>query len=382
MRIVAAKRLDRIGEYIFSYLAKKIKEVEKKSQKKVLNFGVGNPDIKPSPIYLDKLHEFIKEDNAHLYPGFGANDQFSAAIISWYKKRFGVKLNKDELFPLLGAKEGVSHLPLALLDEGDEVLVPDPGYPAFGDPALMIGAKVIYYNLTEENNFKISLKELEKNVSDKTKFIWVNFPSNPTGQIATVEELQGIVDFAKKYQVLIVFDNAYSEITFDGFIAPSILQIEGSKEVAIEIGSFSKTFSFAGFRMGWMVGNKEVISAFAKLKSQIDSGMSTPLQNLGAFALTNFDQNWHQKMIQIYQQRRQIICTKLKKLGLQFKEPKGGLYIWAKIPESAKDAVSFCMQILEKRQILLTPGSAFGKNGERFVRVSISVNIDEIDKYF
>ncbi len=382
MSIVPAKRLDSISEYIFSHLARRIKEVENKSQKKVLNFGVGNPDIKPSPIYLDKLSEFIREDNSHLYPGFGANDKFSHAIISWYKKRFGINLSKDELFPLLGAKEGVSHLPLVLLDESDEVLVPDPGYPAFSDPALLVGGKVIYYDLLEGNEFKISLEQLSKKKTEKTKYIWINFPSNPTGQVATIEELQKIVNFAKEQNILIVYDNAYSEITFDGFVAPSILQIEGAKDVAIEIGSFSKTFSFAGFRMGWMVGNRKVILAFAKLKSQIDSGMSTPLQNLGAFALTNFDKDWYQNMIQTYQQRRQIIGKNLKKLGLQYKEPKGGLYIWAKIPESAKDAASFCMQLLESKQILLTPGSAFGKNGERFVRVSISVNIDEIDKYF
>ena len=372
-KIQTAKRLSNFREYVFSKLGKKVKEIELTSGRKVLNFGPGNPDFPPSNLYLDKFYEFIKDHNAHLYPGFGANEQFSKALTAWYKKRFEVNLRGDELFPLLGAKDGVSHLPLALVDEGDEVLTPDPGYPAYTDPVLMVGGKVVYYNLLEENEFKIS---------DKTKFIWVNFPSNPTGSVATLDELKKIVVFAKKHNVLIVYDNAYSEITFDNFVAPSILQIDGSKDVAVELGSFSKTFSFAGFRMGWIVGNSEIIAALSKVKSQMDSGLSAHLQNLGAFALNNFDTKWHQEMIASYKQRRQIIGKHLKKLGLNFTLPKGGLYIWAKIPSSAKNSEEYCMQMLEEKQILFTPGSAFGKNGDRYVRVSISINIDNIDKYF
>lgn len=377
-----AYRIDLFTEYVFSKLGKKIKEVESKSKRKVLNFGPGDPDVIPSILYIDKLNEFIRDRGAHLYPGFGANKEFSQALISWYKKRFNVDLKKDELLPLLGAIDGISHLPMALLDEGDEVLVPDPGYPAFTDPALMVGGKVINYNLLEENDFKISLKELEKKVSSKTKFIWVNFPANPTGQVATLEELKKIVALAKKHQVIIVYDNAYSEITFDSFVAPSILQVEGAIDYAVELGSFSKTFSFAGFRMGWIVGNNQVIAALAKVKSQMDRGLSAPLQKLGAFALTNTDKKWYQNMIKSYQNRREIIAGHLKKIGLNFSMPKGGLYIWAKIPSSAKNSEDYCMKLLEDKQILFTPGIAFGKNGGRFIRVSICVNIDEIESYF
>lgn len=381
-KIRTAKRLNNFDEYVFSKLGNKVKEIELISKRKVLNFGPGNPDFPPDKLYLDKFCEFINEENAHLYPSFGAIEEFSNALINWYQKRFNVTLEKSELFPTLGAKDGVAHLPLALLDEGDEVLVPDPGYPAFSDPALMVGAKVIYYDLLEENDFKISLSELEKKVSDKTKFIWVNFPSNPTGQVVDLEELGKIVIFAKKHNILIVYDNAYSEITFDGFIAPSILQINGAKEIAVELGSFSKTFSFAGFRMGWVVGNKEIIKALAKVKSQMDSGLSIPLQKLGAFALTNMDLRWHQQMLESYQQRRDIVAVYLKKLGLSFLKSSGSLYIWAKIPSDAKDSEEFCIQLLEKKQILLTPGTAFGKNGKRYVRVSICINIDKIEEYF
>ena len=381
-KIKIAGRLNNFGEYVFLKLARTVKEIELHSKRKVLNFGPGNPDVAPSLLYINKLNEFIKDKDAHLYPGYGANDEFAEALIQWYKKRFNVDLEHAELLPLLGAKDGISHLPLALLDEGDEVLVPDPGYPAFTDPALMIGGKVVYYDLLGENNFKVSLSELEKKLSDKTKFIWVNFPSNPTGQVVKLDELEKIIAFAKQHNILVVYDNAYSEITFDGFVAPSILQVEGGKDVAVELGSFSKTFSFAGFRMGWIVGKSEIVQALAKVKSQMDSGLSTPLQKLGAFALTNTDEKWHNHMIASYKERRNIAASHLKKLGLSFTIPKGSLYIWAKIPDKETNSEEFCMKLLREKQILLTPGTAFGKNGERFVRVSICINIDKIEEYF
>jgi len=380
--IQTAKRLDAFPEYIFSRLAKTVAEVENESKRKVLSFGAGTPDVKPSSQYLDKFTEFIREPDAHLYPGYGAIPELSNALIQWYERRFGISLNKEEILPLLGAKDGISHLPLALLDEGDEVLVPDPGYPAFTGPTLMIGAKPVYYNLIEGNDFKIDLEELKDKLSDKTKFIWVNFPSNPTGQVVTINELKKIVELAKQHNLFIVYDNAYSEITFDGFKAPSILQIKDAKDVAVEIGSFSKTFSFAGFRMGWVVGNKDIIVALAKVKSQMDSGLSIPLQKLGAFALTNLDAKWQEEMITSYKNRRDVIADHIKTLGLSFSLPKGSLYIWAKIPSKAKDSEEFCMKLLKEKQILFTPGTAFGKNGERYVRVSICVNIDKINDYF
>ncbi len=380
--IKQAKRLDLFSEYIFANLARKKSEIEKKTKRKVLNFGPGTPDIKPSNLYIKKLGEFINEDNAHIYPGYGAIKEFSDALIWWYKKRFNVSIDKDELLPLLGAKDGISHLPLALLDNGQEVLIPDPGYPAFGDPALMIGAKPISYSLRQEDNFKINYEILKEKLSPKTKFIWINFPSNPTGQVATKEDLLRIVKFAKQNNIFIVYDNAYSEITFGNFRAPSILEIEGAKDIAVEIGSFSKTFSFAGFRMGWIVGNKDVISAISKVKSQMDSGLSIPLQKLGAFALTHFDKAWNKQMLESYKKRRGIIASYLKKLGLKFILPKAGLYIWAKIPDKEKNSEEFANKLLEEKQILLTPGTAFGKNGKRFVRISICVNIDNISDYF
>ncbi len=380
--IQLAKRLNVFPEYIFSRLSKTVSQLESRSGRKVLDFGAGTPDVKPSNRYIEKLAQFLRDDDAHLYPGFGAIPALSNALIEWYKKRFDVSLSKDEIFPLLGAKDGIAHLPLAFLDEDDEVIVPDPGYPAFSGPTLMIGAIPVYYDLIERNNFKIDLCQLKKKVSKKTKFVWVNFPSNPTGQVIAIGELEKIVAFAETHNLFVVYDNAYSEITFDGFIAPSILQINGAKEIAVEIGSFSKMFSFAGFRMGWIVGNKKVIQALAKVKSQMDSGLSLPLQHLGAFALTNVDKQWHTSMVASYKNRRDTIAKYIKKLGLDFSLLKGGLYIWAKIPFSEKNSEDFCMKLLLEKQILFTPGTAFGKNGERYVRISFCVNIDKISDYF
>ena len=370
---IKSKRLDKFPEYVFSKLAKVVKEVEISSGRKVLNFGPGTPDVRPSKVYLDKLKEFIDEPNSHLYPGYGAIPELENALIKYYKKRFGVSITKDELFPLLGAKDGVSHIALALCDKGDEVLIPDPGYPGYVGPTIMAGAKPVFYD---------DILDLEKKITKKTKYIWVNFPSNPTGQVATLDDLKKIVQIAKKHKVAIIYDNAYSEITFDGFIAPSILQIPGAKDIAVEIGSFSKMSSFAGFRMGWIVGNGDIISYLAKIKSQIDSGLSLPLQKLAAFTLLNPQKGWQKKMMLSYKDRRDIIAKKLLRLGLKFSLPKGSLYIWAKIPDSEKNSETFSMRILKEKQILLTPGSVFGKNGVRFVRVSICINIDKVDHYF
>lgn len=376
-----SKRLNRFPEYVFSELGRRKREVEKKTGRKVLDLSIGTPTYPPSKKYIEAFKEFIEDPHAHLYPGYGATGEFSSALINWYKERFGVSLNEDELLPLIGGKDGVAHLPLALLDAGGEALVPDPGYPGFSGPVLMFDAKVVTYNLTERNGFKPDLAELEKKVSDKTSYMWVNFPSNPTGQVASLKDLAPLVNFAKKHNIILVYDNAYAEITY-GFIAPSILEISGAKDVAVELGSFSKSHSFAGFRMGWMVGNKEVIGALAKVKSQMDSGMTLPLQMLGAYALTHPDQAWKKEMLTSYIRQRDQVAKLLAASGFEFELPKGGLYIWAKIPAGYKDSLDFCLEWLARRQILFAPGVAFGKNGKNYVRVCFSANIEDIEGYF
>ncbi len=375
-----ANRLNRFSEYIFARLAKRVAEVEAKTGRKVLGFGAGSPDIAPSKKYIDAFTKAIHDPQAHLYPGYAATPAFADALAGWYSQRFGVVLTHTEIVPLLGAKDGTSHLPLALLDDGDEMLIPDPGYPGFSGPLIMYGMKPVYYPLTPD--FRIDIQAIEKCITSRTKAIIVNFPSNPTGQTATKEELAAVVECAREHSLVLIYDNAYAEIAFDEYKAPSILEIPGAKDIAVEFGSFSKTYSFAGYRMGWMVGNESVCKALLQVKSQVDSGMSLPLQSLGVAALTETDADWHAHMIGEYTRRRNIIAEKLRTLGLTFELPRAGLYIWARIPDDAVSSEDFCMKLLEERHILLTPGSAFGPRGERYVRVSICVNVDRIHDYF
>ncbi len=379
--IQLAKRLNNFPEYIFSRMNKVIKEVEKESGRKVINLGIGSPDVPPSKLYVEKYQELLDAPKAHLYPGYKAIPSFASALIEWYKKRFGVELSEDELLPLLGGKDGTSHISLALLDEGDQALVPDPGYPGFSGPILLFGGVPVPYTLHIDGENPIDMKELAAKITPKTKCLWVNFPSNPTGQVATKEQLIPLVQFAKKHNIVLIYDNAYSEITFNGVVAPSILEIAGAKDVAVEIGSFSKSYSFAGYRMGWIVGNKHVIDALTKIKSQLDSGMSLPLQELGAFALSHPDNSWHQAMIESYQKRRDKIAEKLTALGLTFTLPKGGLYIWAKIPDNEPDSESYVLKILREKQVFFAPGSAFGNNGKKYIRASICADTTDLDTY-
>ena len=286
-----------------------------------------------------------------------------------------------KLFSLLGGKDGVSHLVMALADEGDEVLVPDPGWPGFSGPAEMIGTAVVPYSLSEKDTFKLSLEEINKKITSKTRMIWVNFPSNPTGQVATIEELKPLITLCKKKNIWLLYDNAYAEVAYEGYTSPSILEIQGANEIAIEIGSFSKMYSFAGFRMGWIVGNAEVIKALAQVKSQIDSGLSRPLQALSAFAFAHPDSAWHKKMITYYAQNKKKVIKIFTGMGLTVNDPKGGLYLWAKIPNAYLDSYEYSRELLNTKHILVTPGIAFGKNGNRYVRICFSCDISRLSDY-
>ncbi|MBI5456215.1 aminotransferase class I/II-fold pyridoxal phosphate-dependent enzyme [Candidatus Kaiserbacteria bacterium] len=379
--VKVAARIEKIPEYIFSRLNKEVAAIEKDVGRKVLNLGPGSPDFPPSEIYVQKFFEFVRHPQAHLYPGYRGVQEFNDAVRAFYKRRFDVDLEDNEVLPLLGGKDGISHLPLALADAGDNVLAPNPGYPPFSEPGPLFGVSSNYYDLLPENGFKPDLAALGTQINDKTRYMWINFPGNPTGAVATHDELKTYAHFAKKHGIAVVHDNAYAEITFDGYVAPSILQIPGAKEYAAEIGSFSKTFSFAGLRMGWLVGNRNIIASLQKVKSQMDSGMALPLQLLGAFALQNRDEKWHEAMLASYRSRRDIIAEKLKGLGLTFSLPRGSLYIWAKIPDAAKDSESFCKDLLREKQVMLTPGIAYCSNGDRYIRASICANVDKINEY-
>lgn len=379
--MTVSSRLQKFPEYVFSLLAKEAKKRESEVGRKILDLSIGSPDFPPSKIYIQKLKEYIDAPGSHLYPGYGATKEFSEGLMMWYKNRFNVELASSELFPLLGAKDGVSHIAMALADEGEEILVPNPGYPAFTGPALMMGSVVTPYSLLEQDKWKISLPEIEKKISEKTRMIWVNFPSNPTGQVITKQELEPLVALCKQKNIWLIYDNAYAEMTYDGFVSPSILEIPGAKDIAVEIGSFSKMYSFAGFRMGWIVGNSEAVAAVAKVKSQLDSGLSLPFQALSAYVFTHPDREWHANMIAAYSQRKHILMKFFMSIGLSMDDPQGGLYLWAKIPDNFTNSYEYSMDLLKKKHILVTPGSAFGNNGDRYVRISFSGDITHLSEY-
>lgn len=379
--MTVSKRLDHFPEYVFSLLAKEAKKMERQSGRPIMDLSIGSPDFPPSRLYIQKLKEYIDTPGSHLYPGYGAIPEFTDGLVHWYKERFGVALADTELFPLLGAKDGVSHMAMALADEGEEVLVPDPGYPAFSGPALMMGVSVVTYDLPEEHNFKLSIDEIEKKITEKTRMVWVNFPGNPTGQVASNEDLVGLVALCKRRKIWLIYDNAYAEMTYNGYTSPSILEIAGAKDIAVEIGSFSKMYSFAGFRMGWIVGNRQVVAALAKVKSQLDSGLSLPFQKLSAYVFKNPDKKWHEAMIASYAKRKDTLLAVFRKMGLTLEDPQGGLYLWAKIPPNAKNSYEYAMDLLKRKNILVTPGSAFGKNGDRYVRISFSGDITHLMDY-
>jgi len=379
--IHVSKRLLKFPEYAFSLLAKEARKREEEVGRKILDLSIGSPDFPPSKIYIEKLKEYIDKPGSHIYPGYGAISSFSDGLITWYKNRFNVEITSNELFPLLGAKDGVSHMAMALADEGDEILVPDPGYPAFTGPALMMNSTVVPYSLTDENDFKLSIYEIEKKLTEKTRMLWINFPSNPTGQVITKEELIPLVDLCRERNVWLIYDNAYAEMTYNGYISPSILEIPGAKDIAVEIGSFSKMYSFAGFRMGWVVGNSEAILSLAKVKSQLDSGLSLPFQELSAYVFTHPDLNWHTEMINGYSQRKNVLMEVFIKRGLSMKDPQGGLYLWAKIPVGFQDSTEYAMNLLKEKHILVTPGTVFGNNGKNYVRISFSGDITHLSEY-
>lgn len=363
-------------EYVFSKMTNEMRVIERVNHRKVLNLSAGTPDIPPSKKFMEKLAEFVQEPGAHLYPGYEATPEFLQAIIEWYRKRFGVNLAHCGILPLLGAKDGVVTIPPVLTNSGDSALVPDPGYPAYVFPALLHGVTPVAYSL--DDNW---VENVQRLITGKTKYIWLNFPANPTGRIVTLQELEHIVHIAKQKHVVLVYDNAYSEITFDNYVAPSILQIPGAVDAAVEIGSFSKSFSFAGFRMGWMIGNTNIIKAVQKLKSQLDSGLSLPLQRLGAYALLHPDVEWKKQMLMEYKRRRDILVQKLAHIGVPCSFPKGGLYLWTSVPDQFLDGDEFCHKILHEKLVAFTPGVNFGAQGRKYIRASYSRNIDTIDQY-
>ncbi|MBN2236380.1 MAG: aminotransferase class I/II-fold pyridoxal phosphate-dependent enzyme [Bacteroidales bacterium] len=369
VKIQPANRVKVVDEYYFSVKLAEIRKLNAAGVS-IINLGIGNPDLAPSENTINGLKEAVENPSNHGYQSYTGIPELREAFASFYKDRYKVSLNSDsEILPLLGSKEGIMHISLAFLNVGDEVLVPNPAYPAYKAVASLCEAKSVSYDLSEENDWFPDFEALEKSDLSKVKMMWVNYPNMPTGKLATKQLFEQLIAFGKKHGILIVNDNPYSLISAGEPI--SILSIDGAKEVAIELNSLSKSHNMAGWRVGMIGGSAEFIHAILRVKSNMDSGMFKPIQLAAAEALKN-PNDWYTSQLKIYADRKAIGQQILSELDCTFDEDSSGMFIWAKIPESAESSQVFSENILKNKHVFITPGFIFGSQGERFIRLSLA----------
>ena len=371
-----AKRLDNIGEYYFSQKLREIDELNK-AGRQVINLGIGSPDMPPHPDVIKTLQEEAMKPNQHGYQNYKGSPILRNAIAAWYQKWYKVLLNADtEILPLIGSKEGIMHICMTYLNEGDAVLIPNPGYPTYRAAAKIAGADIVEYGLKEENNWYPDFKELEKKDLSKVKLMFVNYPQMPTGKLPTKELFTQLVAFAKKNKILIVHDNPYSFILNDEPM--SLLSVDDAKDVAIELNSLSKSHNMAGWRVGMLVGGKEKIDEVLRFKSNMDSGMFLPLQLAAAKAL-ELGQKWYDEVNKVYKGRREKVLDLLTLLNCSFDEKQAGLFIWASIPSNFQDGYALSDKVLQGANVFITPGGIFGSAGDKYVRVSLCATEEKIN---
>ena len=365
-----AKRLNDVKEYYFSIKLKEVRSLIDQG-KPIINLGIGSPDLAPPVTVMDAL----KNADTHGYQSYQGLPDLRKAMSLFYKKYYGVNLGfENEVLPLMGSKEGILHISMAFLNEGDEVLIPDPGYPTYASVTKLIQAVPLTYALKESNNWWPDFKEIEKSDLTKVKIMWVNYPHMPTGSNASKQLFEELVAFGKKHQILIVNDNPYSFVLNDD--PKSILSVSGAKDIAIELNSLSKTFNMAGWRVGMVVGHKTYLDAILKVKSNMDSGMYFGIQK-GAIEALGLSRDWFDDMNKVYKKRREIIWEICDQLNCTYDRESSGLFVWAKIP-SHMDSTALTDQILYNHDVFITPGTVFGSQGEGFIRFSLCVDESKI----
>lgn len=371
VKVDRAKRIKNLPPYLFASIDKMKQEAIKKGID-IINLGIGDPDIPTPPNIVKRLQEAVKNEKYHQYPSYEGLLIFRQAVAEWYKKRFNVKLNpEDEVLTLIGSKEGIGHFPLAYINPGDVALVPSPAYPVYNAGTLFAGGQSYIMPLKKKNNFLPDIDAIPSGIAKKAKIMFINYPNNPTSAVAEREFYERVIEFALKYNIIIAHDAAYSEMYYDNYRPMSFLEIDGAKEVGIEFHSLSKTYNMTGWRIGFAVGNKDIISALGKVKSNLDSGVFEVVQEAGIEALT-CDQSIADDIRKIYQERRDILVAGLKSLGMEVEAPKATFYIWLKTPKGFKSA-DYTAQLLNKAGILTTPGNGFGKDGEGYIRMALTV---------
>lgn len=370
-----AKRLHTVEEYYFS---KKLREVAQliAQGKPVINMGIGSPDMAPAPEVLEALSTSLTDPKAHQYQSYQGLPELRQAIAAFYKEYFNVKINfNSEILPLMGSKEGILHISMAFLNEGDEVLIPNPGYPTYTSVTNLVQATPVYYDLVADNNWLPDIAALEARDLSKVKIMWLGYPHMPTGAKANKQLFIDLVAFAKRNNILLVNDNPYSFVLNEDQL--SILSIEGAKDIALELNSLSKTFNMAGWRVGMMLGNEDNINAVLKVKSNMDSGMFYGIQK-GAVKALQSSADWYKNLNRIYKRRRDLIFKLADKLNCSYDKNAVGMFVWAKLPGGINSSEKFIDDILNEKSIFITPGTIFGSNGEGYIRFSLCVSEDKI----
>ena len=370
-----AERLNTVQEYYFS---KKLREVRglMAEGRPIINMGIGSPDLAPSPLVLETLRDSILEAGAHQYQSYQGLPELREAISDFYQQKFEVTVDPStEILPLMGSKEGIMHISMAFLNEGDEVLLPNPGYPTYASVTNLVGGKAVTYDLKAENDWFPDFEELSQKDLSKVKLMWVSYPHMPTGATASLEQLKLLVDFAKKNYILLVNDNPYSFVLSNN--PTSILSIEGAKDCTLELNSLSKTFNMAGWRVGMVLGSEEHINAILKVKSNMDSGMFFGIQK-GAIAALKSGPEWFEELDKVYTKRRELMFQLADKLGCTYDRNAVGMFVWCKLPEGAKASEEFIDEVLHDKDIFIAPGTIFGSNGEGYIRFFLCVSEEKI----
>jgi LL-diaminopimelate aminotransferase len=370
-----AKRLDNLPPYLFAQIDA-LKAQKRAEGIDLIDLGVGDPDL-PTPKHIvDALCEAARDPSTHHYPDYLGMLAYRQAVASWYDQRFGVKLDpKKEVLALIGSKEGIAHIPEAFVNPGDYVLVSDPGYPVYKTSTLFAEGKSHPMPLLEENGFLPDYAAIPKDVLKNAKLMFIGYPNNPTGAAASIDFFEETVEFAKDNDIIVVHDNAYSEISFDGYKAPSFLQAKGAMDVGLETHSLSKTYNMTGWRIGMCVGNAGLIEAFGRVKTNIDSGVFDAIQRAAIVALTG-PQDCVKQACAVYQERRDALVSGLRSLGFEVTSPKASFYVWMKVP----DSVEFVAKMINEAGIVVTPGTGFGASGAGYIRFAITRPVDRINE--
>ncbi len=376
MEFELSERLKTIPPYAFAAISSRVRELELQG-KDIIRLDMGSPDMPPPPAVVEALYESARQPNHHGYAGFAGIPRLREAFSAYYSRRFGVSVDAEtEVLPLIGSKEGIVHLNLAFLDPGDVVLIPDPAYPSYERGARLADAEPYFVRLDPENRFQPDLNVIPANILARAKMMWVNYPNNPTGAVATLEDYEQIVAFCKSHDILLCSDNPYAEVSFDGVDPPSVLCVAGAKESAVEFNSLSKAYNMAGWRVGACVGNSQVVQGLLHCKSNVDSGMFRAVMEAAIVALNETDQDWIEERNTIYSARRDVILEALPSIGLAASVPPASLYVWAKVPGG--DDKAYCADVLENAHVSMVPGSVYGEMGRGYLRMSIVQEVQRI----